>query len=181
MTVRDLFLGVGLVIGAAAGFASAQQPAATGLAGLNEQLNSTGRIGGYAPPPPAQIAPAASGNDTAPRALELPAADRPEAADRLNQPEGLAEEELLRTEPPVSACRVEVARRKQIAPQKVAAKEVLLRFTVEPNGRVRDAEAVAAPGTDLEVAACAKRVLSEWLFAKHAGGLVAVKRTYRFR
>jgi hypothetical protein len=181
MTIRDLFLGVGLVIGAAAGFASADQPAATGLAGLNEQLNSTGRIGGYAPPPPAQIAPAASENDTAPRALELRSVDRLEAADRPTQTEGLAEEELLRTEPPVSACRVEVARRKQITPQKVAANEVLLRFTVEPDGRVRDAEAVAAPGTDLEVAACAKRVLSEWLFAKHPRGLIAVKRTYRFR
>jgi hypothetical protein len=181
MTVRDLFLGVGLVIGAAAGVASAEQPAATGLAGLNEQLNSTGRIGGYAPPPPAQIAPASSGDDSAPRALELPSVDRPEAAEGPNQPRGLAEEELLQTDPPVSACRVEIARRKQIAPQKVAAREVLLRFTVEPNGRVRDAEAVAAPGTDLEVAACAKRVLSEWLFAKHAAGLIAVRRTYRFR
>jgi outer membrane biosynthesis protein TonB len=74
-----------------------------------------------------------------------------------------------------------VARRRQIPPGKLAAKEVVLRFTVEPDGRVRDAEAVSAPDTDLEVAACAKRVLSEWVFARHHGDAIAVQRTYRFR
>jgi hypothetical protein len=45
---------------------------------------------------------------------------------------------------------------------------------------VRDAEALSADGTDLEVAACAKRVLSEWVFAKRAQGGTVVERTYRF-
>ena len=56
-----------------------------------------------------------------------------------------------------------------------------MRFNVEADGRVRDAEAVSAPGTDSQIAACAKRVLSEWVFAKHAGDAIAVERTYRFR
>ena len=55
----------------------------------------------------------------------------------------------------------------------------MFRFTVEQSGHVRDAEAVSATDTDLEVAACAKRVLSEWVFARHASGEVTVERAYR--
>jgi len=95
-------------------------------------------------------------------------------------PAALSEEEMRRTEAPVNACRVEVARRRQISPQKVAADQVIVRFTVEPNGRVRNAETISAPATDLEIAACAKRVLSEWLFAKHARGQITLQRTYHF-
>ena len=87
---------------------------------------------------------------------------------------------MQRTEAPVNACRVEVARRRQIPPKKVAAEQVIVRFTVEPNGRVRNAETISAPATDLEIAACAKRVLSEWLFAKHARGVITLERTYHF-
>jgi outer membrane biosynthesis protein TonB len=65
-------------------------------------------------------------------------------------------------------------------PAKIAAGTVVLRFTIEKSGRVRDAEALSADGTDLEVAACAKRVLSEWVFAKRAQGGTVVERTYRF-
>ena len=76
---------------------------------------------------------------------------------------------------------MEVARRRQVAPKAVAAKEVVLRFDVEADGHVRNAEAVSALDTDLEIAACAKRVLSEWVFAKHRGEAIAVERTYRWR
>ena len=44
-----------------------------------------------------------------------------------------------------------------------------MRFNVEADGHVRNAEAVSAIDTDLGIAACAKRVLSEWVFAKHPG------------
>ena len=54
-------------------------------------------------------------------------------------------------------------------------------FTVQANGHVREAEAVSAAGTDLEIAACAKRVVSEWVFAKHTGRDIAAQRTYRFQ
>ncbi len=93
----------------------------------------------------------------------------------------LSEEELRRTDAPVEGCRVEVARRRQVALEKLAAKEVVVRFTVQPDGRVRNAETVSAPATDLEIAACAKRVLSEWMFAKHPGPAITARRTYNFR
>jgi hypothetical protein len=185
MTARWVLLGtvLGVMMGAVAGYASAEP--APGLAGLDEQLNTTGRIGPYAPPPSSQIAPAiapeASDRDSAPRALQPLATDRSNLREQVKRQGGLAEEEFMPTEAPVTACRVEVARRRQVSPKKLAAKEVVLRFNVEADGHVRDAEAVSAPGTDLEIAACAKRVLSEWVFAKHLGDAIAVERTYRFR
>src|SRR5262249_5308672 len=111
---------------------------------------------------------------------ELPA-ERPAVPDRPAEPQAvLSEEEMRRTEAPVSACRVEVARRRQIAPKKVGANQVIVRLTGEANGRVRHAHAVSAPANDLAIAACAKRVLSEWLFAKHARGELTLERTYHF-
>jgi len=70
--------------------------------------------------------------------------------------------EYRRAEPRLEQCRIEVARRRRVAPSRVAAKSVTLRWTIEPSGRVHDAEALLAPQTDTEVAACAKRVISEW-------------------
>ena len=182
MKVRGVVLGV--MIGAAAGYASAE-PAATGLAGLDDQLNTTGRIGVYAPQSSTQIAPAiappTSERDSASRALQPVSTDRARLGDQGDRRGSLAEEEFIPTDGPVTACRLEVARRRQVSPKKLAAKEVVLRFNVEADGQVRNAEAVSAPDTDLEIAACAKRVLSEWVFAKHTGDAIAVERTYRFR
>ncbi len=178
MTARWVFLGV--MIGAAGGYASAE-PAATGLAGLDSQLNKTGRIGAYAPQSSSPIAPPASERDSTRRALQPLPTDHANLSDQVDRRGSLAEEEFVPTEEPVTACRVEVARRRQVSPKKLAAKEVVLRFNVEADGHVRDAEAVSAPDTDLEIAACAKRVLSEWVFAKHLGDAIAVERTYRFR
>src|SRR5437763_1523719 len=73
-----------------------------------------------------------------------------------------------------------VARRRRVPPAKIAASTVVVRFTIERDGRVRDAEALIAAGTDLEVAACAKRVVSQWVFAKRAKDATVVERTYRF-
>ena len=182
MKVTWVFLGV--MIGAAAGHASAE-PAVSGLSGLDDKLNTTGRVGTYVPSASSQIAPAivpaTSEPDSAPRTPQPVATDRANLGDQLNRRGSLAEEEFVPTEGPVIGCRVEVARRRQVSPKKLAAKEIVLRFNVEADGHVRDAEAVSAPNTDLEIAACAKRVLSEWVFAKHAGEAIAVERTYRFR
>jgi hypothetical protein len=182
MTVRWVFLGV--MIGAVAGYASAE-PAATSLAGLDDKLSSTGRIGAYAPPSASQIAPGiappTSEDDSASRGLQPISPERRSLGVPVDRRGGLAEEEFTPTDGPVIACRVEFARRRQVAPQKLAAKVVVLRFNVEADGHVRNAEAVSALDTDLEIAACAKRVLSEWVFAKHAGEAIAVERTYRFR
>ncbi len=182
MKVRWVFLGV--MIGAVAGYASAE-PAATGLTGLDDKLSSTGRIGAYAPQSAGQIAPGiappTAESDSASRGLQPVSTERPNLGVPADRRGGLAEEEFTPTDGPVAACGVEVARRRQVAPKKLAAKEVVLRFKVEADGHVRNAEAVSALDTDLEIAACAQRVLSEWVFAKHAGAAIAVERTYRFR
>jgi hypothetical protein len=171
--------GLGLMMMVLGGVALAE-PAATALPGLDQEMGSTGKVGVYAPHASTQIEPAQVAPTPAARVPELPA-ERSAVADAPAEPPAvLSEEEMQRTEAPVNACRVEVARRRQIAPKKVAADQVIVRFTVEPNGRVRNAETIAAPATDLEIAACAKRVLSEWLFAKHGHGQITLERTYHF-
>jgi hypothetical protein len=90
------------------------------------------------------------------------------------------QDEYRRVEPRVHDCRIEIARRRHVPASRVAAKSVTLRWTIEPSGRVRDAEAVLAPQTDTEVAACAKRVISESVFGKHAGGPQTIEWTYTF-
>ncbi len=172
------------MLGALLGFcgrAASADSTAGGLRGLDTELRSTGRIGTYTPSPVGEIEPASPAKERAPRKLKMPDPDRGERPAPAPRSGGLAEEEFLQTETPVTGCRVEIARRRQVSPEKVAAKEVVLRFNVEADGHVRDAEAVSAPQTDLELAACAKRVLSQWVFAKHGGEAITVERTYRFR
>jgi hypothetical protein len=161
---------------------------AEGLAGLDAQLNGTGRIGTFTPHA-AQIAPA-SPDAGAPAGTAGGARDALPAMARVNgnsddndarsaQPtDGGAE--VRPTDDAVASCRIEIARRRQVPPAKVAAESVVVRFTIERSGRVRNAEALSATGTDLEVAACAKRVLSEWVFAKRVKDRTVVERTYRF-
>jgi len=157
-----------------------------GLAGLESKLRETGRIGTVTPPATGPIAPDA-GAPEAPRDPRL-ARMRIEEADRVaasaSAPPARAaatDEELRPTETAVADCRVEVARRRRVPPSKIAAGSVVLRFTIARTGRVHDAEALSAIDTDLEVAACAKRVLSDWQFAKRAHDAVVVERTYRFK
>jgi len=176
-TLRWLVVGVFLGLAATAG---STELASSGLSGLSEQLSATGRNGVYVPKAPVQIAPAAEGGD-APRELPSPIVSAEPRPPRPSRPDDLVEEELLPTDRAVRGCRVEIARRRQIQPDKVAAKEVVVRFSIDPDGRVRDAEALFAPETDLEIAACAKRVITQWTFAKRPSSALNVERTYRFR
>ena len=154
---------------------------ADGLSGLDTALNGTGRIGTYAPSEP-RIAPSSPDGGVAASARDpVPALARIGADEEHAIRAGDGGEEVHRTDAAVAACRIDVARRRHVAPAKVAADAVVLRFTIEHSGRVRDAEAISADGTDLEVAACAKRVLSEWVFAKRGKERTVVERTYRFR
>jgi hypothetical protein len=174
--VRWLVFGVGV----AAAAAVVPMARGEGLAGLDDKLNATGRIGTYTPH--ASIAPAtdagvpATGREPAPAIAR--AGDGTTAPASL--PVGVSELEVRPTDEAVAACRVEIARRRQVPPAKIAASTVVVRFTIDRSGRVHDAEALSAPDTDLEVAACAKRVLSQWVFTKRARDGVVVERTYRF-
>ena len=157
-------------------------PAAPRLTGLEAGLQGTGRIAVVKPTPTLIEAPV-PGTPAADRA-GLAKAPTPVRAGGsvpggFEARAGLAEE-FRPTDAPVNACRVEVARRRRVTPDKVAAGTVVVRFTIEESGRVHDAEAVSESGTDLEVAACAKRVLSGWLFAKRSAGPITVERTYKF-
>jgi hypothetical protein len=154
---------------------------ADGLSGLDGELSGTGRIGTFVPHQ-TRIAPSSPDGGVA-----TSARDPVSSLARINADAERATHasdggnEVQRTDSAVAACRIEVARRRHIPPSKVAADEVVVRFTIEHSGRVRDAEALSATGTDLEVAACAKRVLTEWVFAKRGTEQTVVERTYRFR
>lgn len=153
---------------------------AEGLTGIGTQLSGTGRIGTYTPELAHIASPdggvAASTRDPASAAARM-SDETDSRATTVIEP---GDAELASTDAAVVACRVEIARRRRVPPAKVAAGTVVLRFIIERSGRVREAEALSAPGTDLEVAACAKRVLSEWVFAKRAAAGTVAKRTYRF-
>jgi hypothetical protein len=161
---------------------------ADGLTGLDAKLRGTGRVGSPPSQPGGRLA--AGVPDAGPPEL---ARDPRRALGRIEADDGAAEanapprsigaddEELRRTDGAVADCRVEVARRRKLPPAKVAAGTVVVRFTIEKSGRVREAEALSAVDTDLEVAACAKRVLSDWKFPKRVRDAeVVVERTYRF-
>lgn len=155
---------------------------AEGLAGIGTQLNGTGRIGTYTPE--LTRIGAASPDGGVATSTRDPASAVARISDDADSRTATANEpgdaELASTDAAVAACRVEIARRRRVPPAKVAAGTVVLRFTIERSGRVREAEALSAPGTDLEVAACAKRVVSEWVFARRATDGTVAKRTYRF-
>jgi outer membrane biosynthesis protein TonB len=181
--MRTRWLILGFFLGIAGGAASAGAENG-GLTGLDAELNGTGRVGAVTPGTKSQIeAPDAGATPEArpakPLASTRSAESLGEAAGVVARAPAETAEEYHRTEARVANCRIEVARRRQVPPAKVAAGTVTVRFTVEPSGRVRDAEAISASDTDLEVSACAKRVLSEWVFAKHAGKPITVERTYQ--
>ncbi len=170
----------GMLFWVAAGSARADNRQG-GLAGLDAAMNGTGRVGTLSPRSGGPIVVPSNSDGPAVGTTLQPAAPRVRNPEEPPPPrtEGLSELDYLHTEGPVANCRIEVARRRRVAPAQVAAGTVVLRFTVEPSGRVRDAEAVSAVNTDLDVAACAKRVVSEWTFAKHAAGDIKVERVYR--
>jgi hypothetical protein len=173
----------------------AQAP--TGLANLGDALSGTGKVAdmkpksggiggiGAAPDKPhddVQVRARAQATETA-------AGEAVPAAATGEDPIAAAEAEhdhFAGAEHRLAACRIEVARRRRVPPAHVAAGTVTLRWTVQPDGHVRNAEAVGAVDTDLEVAACAKRVMSEWVFDRAKPGTdaaahpVTVQATYKF-
>ncbi len=170
---------MGMVLWVAAGSARADNRQG-GLAGIDAAMNGTGRVGDLSPraevPVGAARIPDGRAVGNAPKVAPA-SGDREEPT--LPRATGLSEQEYQQTERSVANCRIEVARRRRVVPAQVSAGTVVVRFTVERSGRVRDAEAVWAANTDLEVAACAKRVVSEWTFSKHASGDIHAEHSYR--
>ena len=179
------------ILAIAVGVAVSGRARAEGLTGLDAKLRGTGRIGTLTPPSSGRIAagvpdagPPEHTRDPRQAATRLEDADGATAAEtaaRVGRSGGATDAELQRTDGAVADCRIEVARRRRLPLGKVAAGTVVVRFTIETSGRVREAEALSAVDTDLEVAACAKRVLADWKFPQRARDAeVVVHRTYRF-
>lgn len=152
------------------------------LNGLGDELNRTGRFATMHVTSLGAIAPVAGTPESRDDLRVRPAS--PDVSHRTS-PETTAapaaEFQYARALNAVDECRYDVARRRGVVPQTVAAGTVTLRWTIDPSGGVRDAEVTAASGTDAEVAACAKRVLTGWQFLKPRRGSFTVERSYTFR
>jgi hypothetical protein len=80
----------------------------------------------------------------------------------------------------IAACRVDVARSKQVTPSQIVADTLLLRWIIERDGSTGSTEVVATAPIDLGVMDCAKRVMSQWRFTAPRGGAKAVERSFTF-
>jgi len=80
----------------------------------------------------------------------------------------------------IGGCRVEVARMKQVTPTQVVADRLLLRWIIEPDGKIGATDVVAVSPVELAVMDCAKRVMSQWKFTAPRGGSMMVERDYAF-
>ena len=146
-------------------------------------LKETGKIA-VAPVPPAMnlietegplkspteksIAPAASNIDSAP--------SRPRGV--INQ--RVLDKEIAERFAEISACRVDVARLKQVMPTQVVADKLMLRWIIQPDGTTASTEVVAIAPVDLAIMDCAKRVMSQWTFTRPRGGPMPVERPFKF-
>jgi hypothetical protein len=116
---------------------------------------------------------------------------KPVAADIANAPpprppEGVIDPARLQRETAsaletVENCRFDVARDKRIAPSKVVADQLILRWTIDPSGQTSSTEVVAATPVDLELMDCVKAAMSRWSFTRPRGGSIRVERLYAFR
>jgi hypothetical protein len=68
------------------------------------------------------------------------------------------------------SCPIEVARRRQVPLSEVRARDIELTFTIQTNGAVTDAQALAAKDADDDVLACVGRRMFGWRFTPPDGG-----------
>ncbi|HEY6476898.1 MAG TPA: hypothetical protein VI456_09980 [Polyangia bacterium] len=115
---------------------------------------------------------------------------KPVAADIANAPpprppEGVIDPGRLQRETAsaletVEDCRLDVARDKRIAPSKVVADRLILRWTIDPSGETSSTEVVAATPVDLDLMDCVKAAMSRWSFTRPRGGSIRIERLYAF-
>lgn len=81
----------------------------------------------------------------------------------------------------LSDCRIDVARRRQVALADVKADTLTLRWIVRPAGDVAGTQVVATSPTDLGVMDCVKSRMSTWSFAtRPRGGSLHLERAFTF-
>jgi hypothetical protein len=146
-------------------------------------LKETGKIA-VAPVPPAMnlieteeslkspteksIAPAASNIDSPP--------SRPRGVINAR----VLDKEIAERFADIAACRVDVARGKQVMPSQVVADKLMLRWIIQPDGTTASTEVVAIAPVDLGIMDCAKRVMSQWTFTRPRGGPMPIERPFQF-
>jgi len=81
----------------------------------------------------------------------------------------------------VEDCRLDVARRRGVAPGEIAAGTLTLRWTIQPYGRVQDVSAFAWSVTNEEVTACAELVVASRALLSAVQMPAALEWTYAFR
>lgn len=174
------------------GTALAESPQASAGSGAGflsgPSLFETGRVGGMELPdrgPKIQpmVDPIAMPGEPSVRR----AAEQIQAAPAPVAPSGRIDAKVLESEVEsrlvaLGGCRVEVARRNQIALGAVVAGGPLtLRWTVLPTGLTAQTEVVASDPVDLRLIDCIKREMSLWTFTGPRGGSLRVIRTFAFR
>lgn len=78
-------------------------------------------------------------------------------------------------------CKSDVARRKRVAVSTITGTQLLLRWTILPNGRVADTQVVATAPADSRLIDCVKERMSTWSFRPAQGGAARIERKFTFR
>lgn len=78
-------------------------------------------------------------------------------------------------------CRLEIARRKRIAPERVRAQTLELRWVILSSGTVGDRVVVATSPVDPDVMTCVKGRMAGWTFTAPTGGQMALRRDLVFK
>ena len=188
-----LILVLGLVTTAKAQPAGVSAPAADPLTPTNlvagPSLYETGKVGvvpDSAPSPAPTPVPAElqwAGNSEKsikPVAADIADAPPPRPPEGIIDPVKL-DQEIEANFEAVENCRIDVARIRRVAPSKVAADELVLRWTIEPTGLTSSREVVATTQADPDLMDCVKAARSRWAFDRPRGGAIHVQRPFTFR
>jgi hypothetical protein len=81
----------------------------------------------------------------------------------------------------VGHCRIDVARRKRLAPAQIAVDSLTLRWTIAGKGEVAAMEVIGSTPVDPDVLDCIKRDANSWRFTAPLGGDVRLNRALVFR
>ena len=188
-----LLLALGVVTPVRAQPAAVSPPAADQLSPTNlvsgPSLYETGKVGVMpesaatpAPTPvPAELQWAGNSEKSIkPVAADIADAPPPRPPEGTMDPVRLTQEIQTNFEA-LENCRVDVARAKRVELSKVAANELLLRWTIEPSGQTGPTEVVATAPVDLDLMDCVKAAMSRWSFTPPRGGAIHAERTFTFR
>ncbi|HEX3904559.1 MAG TPA: AgmX/PglI C-terminal domain-containing protein [Polyangia bacterium] len=163
-------------------------PSPSGLVSL-PSLYETGKVGvrteGAPTPEPTPVPQELQWAGDSEKSIKTVAADIADAPPP-RPPEGIIDPARLDREiganfDALENCRLDVARVKRIAPDKVVADQLILRWTIDPSGQTSSTDVVATTQVDLDVMDCVKSAMSRWSFTRPRGGAIRLERPFTFR